>query len=158
MKTNQQIIKAFYTALNHKDSKSMNALLADDIEFYDPAFGMLKGDEVKYMWQFLTENAKDFSLKVKGISAENDEGIAHWESTYTFATTGNKVLNIVNSSFEFKNGKIIKHVDEFDIKKWVKQALGNSLGIFGGGFLVKNMIQKKSKSLLDNYMKKNSLL
>lgn len=155
---NKETIEAFYRAFQNKDSKAMNALLAENIEFNDPAFGKLKGDEVKYMWQFLTENAKDFSLKFSKISADEFSGKANWVATYTFATTGNKVINKVSSSFEFENGKILNHKDDFDLKIWVKQALGNTAGIFGGSFLVKNMVQKQSKSLLQKYMSKKTLL
>lgn len=156
--TNQEIIEAFYKAFQQQDSKAMNSLLAENVEFNDPAFGKLKGDEVKYMWQFLTENAKDFSLKINNIKSKNQTVTANLEATYTFSTTGNKVINKISSSFEFENGKIINHNDDFDLKNWVKQALGNTAGIFGGSFLVRNVVQKQSKALLQKYISKNELL
>lgn len=156
--TNQEIIKAFYSAFQNKDSKAMNAFLADDICFEDPAFGKLEGDDVKYMWQFLTENAKDFSMTFSKVKADQNSGSAHWEAHYTFSATGNQVINKVNSNFTFQNGKINTHIDDFDLKKWVKQAMGSAVGLFGGSFLIKNAVQKKSRGLLAKYKKKNNLL
>lgn len=156
--TNKEIIENFYSAFQNLDSKTMNSFLAEDIVFEDPAFGKLKGDEVKYMWQFLCENAKDFKMEFSDISAKGNNGTAHWEAHYTFSKTGNNVHNIINAQFEFKDGFIIKHKDDFDIKKWVKQAMGSVVGLIGGSFLVKNAVRKKSKSILANYMRKNALL
>jgi hypothetical protein len=34
------------------------------------------------------------------------------------------VVNTIAAQFQFKNGLIIKHVDEFDLYKWSKQAFG----------------------------------
>lgn len=158
MMTNKEIIEKFYSAFQKLDSKSMNACLAEDIVFEDPAFGKLKGDEVKYMWQFLCENAKDFKMEFSEIKETKKGGSAHWEAFYTFSQTGNTVHNIIDAKFEIKNGLITKHQDDFDIKKWVKQAMGSAVGLIGGSFLIKNAVRSKSRSILKSYMRKNALL
>ena len=154
---NKDIIEKFYTAFQNLDSKTMNSLLADDIEFEDPAFGKLKGDKVKYMWQFLCENAKDFKVEFSDIKTKGNNGTGHWEAFYTFSLTGNKVHNIIDSTFEFENGLIIKHKDDFDIKKWIKQAMGSAIGIIGGSFFIKNTVRKQSNKYLEKYIRRNEL-
>ena len=155
--TNKEVIENFYNAFQKLDSKSMNACLAEDVLFEDPAFGKLQGEEVKYMWQFLTENAKDFSVSFSVEEAKKNLVKAHWKAQYTFSATGNTVINEVSSRFEIENGFIIKHQDDFDLKKWLKQAMGSAAGFFGGSFLMKNAVQKQSKTLLKKYQKKNAL-
>ncbi|MGB0885830.1 MAG: nuclear transport factor 2 family protein [Chitinophagales bacterium] len=155
---NETIVKNFFEAFQKLDSKTMNSFLAKNISFDDPAFGKLNGDEVKYMWQFLTKNAKNFSLEFEIISTTKNKLEAKWTAHYTFSATGNKVVNHVNSSFTIKNDKITNHKDEFDLKKWAKQALGKAIGIFGPSFLLKKGIQAQSKQLLKKYMSKNELL
>ena len=63
MQTNAEVINRFYTAFQQKDYQGMNACYSDDIVFSDPAFGLLRGEEAKYMWEMLCKNAKDFSLR-----------------------------------------------------------------------------------------------
>ena len=155
---NKEIIDKFYSAFQNLDSKTMNSFLAEDVIFEDPAFGKLKGDEVKYMWQFLCENAKDFKMEFSKITETRQGGTAHWEAYYTFSQTRNQVHNIIEANFEIKNGLIIKHTDDFDIKIWIKQAMGSTLVLIGGSFLVKNVVRKKSNSILVSYIRKNALL
>jgi len=50
MQTAEALITKFYTAFQQKDYKTMNSCYSDDIVFYDPAFELLRGEEVKYMW------------------------------------------------------------------------------------------------------------
>ena len=38
--------------------------------------------------------------------------------------TGNAVLNRIDARFTFRDGKIIRHEDSFDLWKWAGQALG----------------------------------
>lgn len=155
--SNTEIVQNFYSAFKQKDAKTMNSFLADNICFEDPAFGKLEGEDVKYMWQFLIENAKDFSMNYTIENEKNNTVSANWTAQYTFSTTGNTVINEVRSRFEIHDGKIINHKDDFDLKKWIKQALGSAAGFFGASFLVKNAVQKQSRALLKTYQKKNTL-
>ncbi len=156
--SNKEIIEKFYKAFQSLDSKTMNSLLGENIIFEDPAFGKQKGDRAKYMWQFLCENAKNFELSFSNVEADKKNGSANWEAKYVFKTTGNQVHNIIESNFEFKNGLIIKHKDHFDLKRWVKQAMGPTVGLIGGSFLMKKAVRSQSNKLLDKYIKRNNLL
>jgi ketosteroid isomerase-like protein len=125
MQTNAEVINRFYTAFQQKDYQGMNACYSDDIVFSDPAFGLLRGEEAKFMWEMLCKNAKDFSLTFSDIELLDEEyATCKWTATYTFSQTGRKVVNRIKAFMKLKDGKIIEHSDAFPLSKWAAQALG----------------------------------
>ncbi|REE25590.1 nuclear transport factor 2 family protein [Winogradskyella pacifica] len=151
----ENIIEKFYTALNNSDGTTMASCYHDDVVFEDPAFGILKGERAKAMWLMLcaSQNGNGFKVEFSNITANNKTGSAHWEAHYTFSKTGRQVHNSIDASFEFKEGLIIKHTDEFDIHKWAKQAMGVKGIFFGGMQFFKNKLQSQTNSMLDKFMK-----
>jgi len=151
----ENIIEKFYTALNNSDGTTMASCYHDDVVFEDPAFGILKGERAKAMWLMLcaSQNGNGFKVEFSNITANNKTGSAHWEVHYTFSKTGRQVHNSIDASFEFKEGLIIKHTDEFDIHKWAKQAMGVKGIFFGGMQFFKNKLQSQTNSMLDKFMK-----
>ncbi|GGX29590.1 nuclear transport factor 2 family protein [Aquimarina muelleri] len=148
----ENLIEKFYTALNNRDAKTMISCYHDDVVFKDPAFGKLKGDKAKAMWQMLCKNAQNFKVEFSLIKANNHNGSAHWEAWYTFSKTGKSVHNKIDAQFEFKDGKIIKHIDHFNLHKWASQALGWKGVLLGGtGFFKKKLIGQTNK-MLDKFM------
>ena len=51
-------------------------------------------------------------------------GRAHWVATYTYSATGRPVENRIDATFEFRDGRIVRHRDRFDLYRWARQALG----------------------------------
>lgn len=151
---NQSIIEQFYIAFQNKDAEAMVALYHDDIEFTDPAFGLLKGERAKGMWRMLCQNATDLKIEFSGIEASENTGKAHWEAYYTFSKTGRKVHNIIDANFEFKDGKIIKHTDHFNLKRWAGQAMGWKGKLFGGASFFKKKLHEQTNRLLDKFMQR----
>jgi hypothetical protein len=48
------------------------------------------------------------------------------------AATGHpKVVNRIDALFTFRDGRIVRHVDRFDLYRWIRQALGTK-GVLGG--------------------------
>ena len=85
MTANEALIQRFYTAFQQLDYKTMNACYSEDIAFSDPVFYLLKGDEVRSMWEMLCTNAKDFSLTFSDIKAVDEEYYTcQWVASYTF--------------------------------------------------------------------------
>jgi ketosteroid isomerase-like protein len=158
MQTNADIINKFYSAFQQKDYATMNSCYSDDIVFSDPAFGMLRGEEAKYMWEMLCKNAKDFSLSFSNIQLLDEEyATCNWTANYTFSKTGNKVLNNIKAYMRIKDGKIIEHSDAFKLSKWAAQALGLKGFLLGRtGFMQKKIQQNARKSLIAFIEKKNS--
>jgi ketosteroid isomerase-like protein len=124
MHTNEQLIHTFYEAFARRDAEAMAACYHDDIVFSDPAFGELRGKDAGDMWRMLVARGKDLEVKSSQIKADDAGGSAHWDATYTFSATGRKVLNRIDARFEFRDGKIVRHQDTFDLYAWMKQALG----------------------------------
>lgn len=158
MQTNADIVNKFYSAFQQKDYATMNSCYSDDIVFSDPAFGMLRGEEAKYMWEMLCKNAKDFSLSFSNIQLLDEEyATCNWTANYTFSKTGNKVVNNIKAYMRIKDGKIIEHSDAFKLSKWAAQALGFKGFLLGRtGFMQKKIQQNARKSLIAFIEKKNS--
>jgi limonene-1,2-epoxide hydrolase len=150
--TQKEIIEQFYTAFQKLDAETMVSFYHDDIEFTDPAFGTLHGDDAKNMWRMICSRAKDFSLEYNQVT----ETSAYWEPTYTFSATGNTVINKIDATFEFKDGKISKHTDVFDIHQWASQAMGLKGKLLGGTKFFKKKLNKQTKQFLAAYTKKHS--
>ncbi|NRD21463.1 nuclear transport factor 2 family protein [Winogradskyella eckloniae] len=156
----EKLIEKFYTALNDCDSETLTSCYHDEIIFEDPAFGILKGNRAKGMWQMLcsTQKDKDFKVTFNHITTNDTQGNAHWEAYYTFSKTGRKVHNKIDASFEFKDGLIIKHTDVFDLHNWAKQAMGIKGYLFGGMAFFKNKLQSSTNTLLDKFLQKKEAI
>jgi ketosteroid isomerase-like protein len=144
MHANAALLEKFYSAFQRLDAETMASCYASDIQFSDPVFPNLQGNEAADMWRMLTSKAQDFSLVFDGISADDKNGQAHWIATYTFSQTGRVVVNDIHARFIFRNGKIIRHQDHFDLWKWSRQALGNKGWLLGWTPMVKNAIRNKA--------------
>ncbi len=153
------VIENFYYAFKNLDADKMIACYHDDIVFEDIAFGLLEGERAKAMWQMLCESQKGKAFKVvySEIRANEDKGSAHWEAFYTFSKTGRKVHNKIDAKFEFKDGLIIKHTDDFNIHKWASQAMGIKGLLFGGMGFFKTKLQKQTNYFLEKYIKEKKL-
>ncbi len=122
--TTAETIDAFYRAFQERDWKRMNACYHDKVVFSDPVFPNLPGDQARAMWHMLTTAGRDLKVTYSGITSQGNTGSAHWEAWYTFSKTGAKVHNIIDAEFEFSDGKIIRHIDTFDLRRWAGMALG----------------------------------
>ena len=151
------LIEKFYTAFQNKDAETMISCYHDDIIFSDPAFGELKGDDARAMWQMLCRNASDLKVEFSDISASLKKGSVHWEAWYTFSKTGRRVHNVVNAEFDFKNSKIIKHTDTFNLHKWATQAFGLKGRLLGGTNFFKNKLNRQTNKMLREFRKINAV-
>jgi ketosteroid isomerase-like protein len=156
--SNQLLIEKFYLAFAAKDVYGMLECYHADVEFEDPAFGKLTSNETRGMWQMLVSRGKDLKVVFSNVNANETNGSAHWVATYTFSATGKKVVNRINAHFEFKDNKIFRHSDSFDLNKWFLQAFGWK-GYF---FIVLPFLRKafktKARQQVEAYGKKNNIL
>ena len=153
MNNNTQMVEKFYMAFQQLDATAMNNCYSDDIIFFDPVFGLLKGEEAKSMWEMLCKNAKNFSLSYDNIIALDEEYCTcDWVATYTFSATGKTVINKIKANMRFAGGKIIEHSDAFSIHKWSKQAFGTIGILFGWNSFFQNKIKNKAKKNLLQFM------
>ncbi|WP_298901567.1 nuclear transport factor 2 family protein [uncultured Psychroserpens sp.] len=148
-----ELIKKFYTAFDQLDAETMASCYHDDIVFEDPAFGVLKGPQAGNMWRMLanSQKGKEFKITFSNIKTDDNNGSAQWEAFYNFSKTGRKVHNVISASFEFKDGKIIKHTDYFDLHKWAKQAMGFKGLLLGGTGFFKRKLNQQTNHLLSKF-------
>ena len=156
MHPNAQTITSFYECFGKRDAEGMIACYAPQVEFSDPAFPALRGEEVFAMWRMLTSRAKDFRLEASGIEADDASGKAHWDAHYVFSKTGRQVLNRIDATFTFRDGKIIRHRDAFDFAKWTRMALGVPGYLLGWAPPFQAAVRRQADAGLREFMAKRA--
>lgn len=157
MNANEQLIHKFYTAFANSDAITMCECYHDTIQFQDPAFGILKGNDACQMWRMLIEKSKgNIVIEFSDIEADEFSGTAKWVATYNFSKTNRKVVNEIYAQFQFRDNLIVKHTDHFDIWKWSKQAFGFKGLLLGWTGFMQKEIQKQAIASLKNYIKAQS--
>jgi ketosteroid isomerase-like protein len=151
---NAETIETFYTCFGRRDAEGMIACYAPDVVFSDPVFPSLRGEEAFAMWRMLAERAKDLRLEVSGIAGDDATGRAHWEAYYTFSQTGREVHNRIDASFVFREGKITRHTDRFDLHAWAGMALGWKGRLLGWLPWMQGQIRKNGDRGLRTYLAK----
>lgn len=156
MTANEQLIQKFYASFQQRDAEGMAVCYHEEVEFSDAVFTHLQGTRANAMWRMLCERGKDLAINVSDIRADEHIGTAHWEARYTFSQTGKQVHNKIDASFQFKDGKIIKHEDTFDLWRWARMALGLKGLLFGWLPSVQAQIRREANKSLESFIKKNS--
>ena len=152
MRTTKDILIEFYTAFSNGDATTMCKNYDVNIQFRDPAFGLLKGNEVCEMWKMLTEKSKgNMKIEFSVIKADQYTGSVRWIATYKFGKNQRTVVNTVLSEFQFKEGLIIKQTDQFDIWKWSKQAFGITGYLLGWTGFFQKKVEKQAVASLKKY-------
>lgn len=150
---NNELIEKFYNSFLNGNVEEMTACYHDDIVFQDPVFGMLKGEEAIKMWEMLlSRRTESTKISFDNIQTTEAGGSASWTAKYIYGAKKRKVTNVVHANFKFKEGKIIQHIDSFDLWKWTQQAMGAVGYLMGWTPFMKNKIQKTTKQQLDSFM------
>ena len=152
MTDNAAVIAALYAALSRRDGDAMAACYATDATFSDPVFTGLKGAEVGAMWRMLCQRATDIRGEASDIRTDGVSGTAHVEAWYPFSGTGRRVHNVIDASFTFRDGLIIRHVDRFDLHRWARQALGPAGWLLGWTPAMQAAIRRKAAAGLRRAM------
>lgn len=151
MTANEEMIHRFYSAFQKQDAETMAGCYHPEVHFSDPVFTDLKGERAGDMWRMLCSRATDLRIEFSDVTADDDRGSAHWEAWYTFST-GRKVHNVmIDASFDFSDGLILRHADRFDLKAWAGQALGPMGRVFGGMAFMQNKIRATAAKGLEAY-------
>jgi ketosteroid isomerase-like protein len=155
MHPNEALIHSFYKAFQNKDYRTMQESYHPEATFSDPVFQNLTSAEARAMWQMLVTSAKDLEITYGNVKADAHQGECHWEARYTFSGTGRKVHNVISSRLQFRDGKILRHADEFNFWRWSRMALGGPGWLMGWTPYLLNAVRQKVRGRLDNFMKKN---
>lgn len=148
------IIERFYKAFQNRDYKTMQELYHPEATFHDPAFQTLDSGEVKAMWQMLITSAKDLRISYHHIQAHPSTGSCEWEAFYTFGKN-RKVHNRIKASFQFRDGLILNHNDEFNVWSWSRQALGLPGLLLGWSPIIQNRIRESAGNRLKKFLQEN---
>ncbi|MDC0742153.1 nuclear transport factor 2 family protein [Polyangium mundeleinium] len=149
------MIEQFYRAFQKRDAEGMIACYHPDVVFSDSVFVGLSAAEARGMWRMLCERGKDLTLEFSDVHADDSTGSAHWEARYSFSATGRQVHNVIDASFEFRDGKIVRHTDRFDLGRWTRMALGLPGLVLGWTPFFQNAVRKKARKGLADYMAQN---
>jgi ketosteroid isomerase-like protein len=149
---NEQLIESFYQSFQRRDAAGMTACYDPTIEFSDPVFRSLRGREADAMWAMLCEQGTDLEVVFSDVTADDQSGNAHWEATYTLGSTGRRIHNKIDAEFDFQDGRISRHVDDFDLWKWSRMALGFTGTIGGWSGPVQMKIRETASRALTRYI------
>lgn len=153
MRSNEEAIENFYSAFQRGDHATMGAIYSDRATFTDPVFGTLDADRARAMWRMFCTSGNDIELSYSDVAATESNGSARWDAIYVFPKTGRKVHNRIAASFEFDDGKIVRHVDSFDLYRWTRMALG-PLGVaLGWSPIVQNQVRAQARGQLERFRK-----
>jgi len=102
----------------------------------------------------LCERGTDMTMTFL-VQEKAGEVTAHWEPRYTFSQNGRKVHNIIDATFEFKDGLIINHIDQFNFWSWSKQALGTIGALLGWSGFLRNKVKTMANKNLTHFIAKH---
>jgi ketosteroid isomerase-like protein len=156
MHPNEAVIERFYAALGRRDAEAMLACYAPDVTFSDPVFPDLDAAGVAAMWRMLCERGKDLAVVASGIEADATTGRAHCEATYTYSATGRRVVNRIDATFAFRDGRICRHRDRFDLYRWLRQALGWKGVLLGFLPAVQRKVRSQAASALAHWRSRSA--
>jgi UDP-N-acetylmuramate-alanine ligase len=89
-----------------------------------------------------------WSLEASAIRADAHEGSAHWEARYRFSATGRLVHNRIDATFVFRDGLVVRHIDQFDVWRWSRQALGTPGLLLGWSGVLRRKIREQAGARL----------
>ena len=138
------------SAFAEGDAEKMVACYHDEIQFEDPIFGLLRGNDAKKMWRMLVRPG--IQITFSDVIADEDTGSATWIAEYTFGKSQRPVFNKIRAQFQFKDGKIIRHTDHFNFWKWTRQALGLQGLLFGWTPWMQRKLRTKVRTRLTAFM------
>ena len=132
----------------------MAACYAPDASFADPVFD-LRGREIGAMWTMLCARARDLAVECANVTADDAEGRADWDARYTFAATGRRVHNRIHSEFTFDAGRIAAQRDDFDMRRWLRMALGPVALVPGTTGLLERRVRGQARRGLDEWIERH---
>jgi ketosteroid isomerase-like protein len=155
--TDKEIVEHFYQAFQNLDTERMVSFYDENIEFNDPVFGTLIGNDAKDMWRFLIERSKgDLKVNYSDIHEKNGKCYAYWEAKYHFSKTKRAVHNKVNAEIEIIDGKIVRHTDSFNFYRCSQMAFGPIAYMIGFTSFFKNKINHGILKIFRSYQVKRN--
>jgi limonene-1,2-epoxide hydrolase len=150
MNENEELITRFYGALQDADIDTVRMCYSPDVVFSDPVFRSLHGERAIAMWEMFFERDEKIRVTFGDVTADETTGSGQWVADYTIGRR--PVHNVIKSTFQIENGRIVRHRDDFSVRVWAAQALGPLGALAGWSPPVKAVLHKRSVSMLDSYV------
>ena len=138
MHPHEQLLATLFDALNAHDSQRMAACYDEKATFQDIAFTLTDRRQIHAMWDMIcSTNEKGVPSNIRVTVQEQvvteTTGRAILREHYIYRDKDNPVDNTITSTFEFRDGRIFKQIDDCDPVRWANQAFGNAvLGFIPG--------------------------
>ena len=124
MPANQtHIVEQFYAALNAKDLLTLRSLYHPKAEYNDEIFS-LNYKEILALWYSSMQPEMELVAEVHSIDQQKESIVTHWTISYTIASINKRITLDEVGRFEFQDGLIIRHTDEYSFYRWCAQAFG----------------------------------
>lgn len=151
-----ETVAGFYRAFRQRDHETMARCYHPMVHFSDPVFPELHGLEAAAMWHMLCERGTDLDVSFDRVCAGDDGRVlAAWEARYTFGPKRRRVHNRVDTAFEFEDGLIVRHIDDFDLWRWTRMALGLPGVLTGWTPMTQSQVRKRAARSLDRFVERN---
>ena len=151
MPPNARLIETLSGALRDDEPEAAAECYAADARFEDIAFRLEGREQVLDMWRFVC--SRKVEVTFDAVTADARTGRGRWVARYTISETGRKVVNDTSSSFAFRDGLIIEHVDRCDAMAWATQAYPFPKSLAAG--LIGPLRQYKARRLLEQFIEEH---
>jgi ketosteroid isomerase-like protein len=114
-------VQRLYESVKQGDAAAAAECYCDDAQYRDRAFDLKGKPDIAAMWRLVC--SRGVKVDYSDIRTEGSKVKGHWVFDYKFHGT-RPVHNEMNSTVEFRDGKILVHHDDGNRWEWAKQALG----------------------------------
>lgn len=154
--TQTDIPEKLYRALNDRDYKAMWKLYSPKATYSDPAYGQLRGAEIKAMWHQLCSRNTDLEAEVLEVDNIDDRTISYtWKAYYTHAMYNGEIENVIEGEIMLdEKGHIISQHETYSLWKWFSMALGIAGKLLGWRRSMKDNLQRSVRKSLNDFMEK----
>jgi hypothetical protein len=132
----------------------MAACYAPDASFADPVFE-LRGREIGAMWTMLCARARELAVECANVAADDGHGRSDLDARYVFTATGRRVHNRIHSEFTFDGGRIAVHRDDFDMRRWLRMAIGPVTLVPGISGVLQRRVRAQARRSLDEWIERH---
>lgn len=150
------VAERFYEAFMVRDHYTMGLLYAENATFSDPVFPLLNALGARTMWKMLLSQADDLAIEVNILEDTPTRARVQWSAYYSFGATGRRVINRIQTDMAISNGRIVRHVDQFSLWRWARQALGLKGLLLGWSPMVRKRIQAQAARSLNEFARKST--
>lgn len=139
------LVQDYFEAFQKGDWKTMSRSYASNATFKDPIFPKgLKGSQIGAAWGDITQNLRP-KVTFSNIEVHGDLVTAKWSAKYplklpVFGT--NQIDNDITATFRIKDGKIVEHIEHFDMNEYIQEATG----LRGLSFLVRPLVRNRIRA------------